>query len=107
MSAFVTWLRRLGGVPRAAGDDALAQLILAAREDPLFRARVEGVLRLPAAQREALVNTAVHEMRLRGEPAEAQAAFAALASEEGAHLALQLIADPARASVGSGLGESK
>ena len=71
--------------------DALASLILAAREDSAFRKRLIFVLRLPITQREPLVKTAVDEMRLRGESTAAQAAFATLATEDGARTALQLL----------------
>jgi hypothetical protein len=73
------------------GADALATLILAAREDEAFRRRLTFVLRLPPKQREALVRTAVDEMRLQGEPAEARAAFVSVATEEGAAIALRLL----------------
>lgn len=59
-------------------------LLLAARDDADFRARVVGFLRLPADQREPLMKTALHEMELRGEPAFVRAAFAVLATEAGA-----------------------
>lgn len=73
------------------GDDALAQLILAAREDAAFRARLVFVLRLPGPQRRALIQTAVAEMRMRGEPTDAQEAFSALAADDAASLALRLL----------------
>ena len=74
-----------------APGDALATLLLAAKEDQEFRRRLEFLLRLPALQRQSLVNTGLHEMEVRGEPAEARAAFAVLATEEGAALALREI----------------
>lgn len=69
----------------------MAALLMAAREDTAFKARLLAVLRLPLAQREPLVRTAVDEMRLRGEPAETQLAFATLATEEGARAALRFL----------------
>jgi hypothetical protein len=74
-----------------AGGEALARLILAAAEDAEFRKRLLFVLRLPLAQRQPMIRTAVDEMRLRGEPAEIRAAFMALSSDEGAHTALKLL----------------
>ena len=71
--------------------DALAALITAAREDHAFRKRLILVLRLPTAQREPLLHTAVEEMKLRGEPAAARQAFATLATEQGAKTALKLL----------------
>ena len=47
----------------------LARLLLAAREDAKLRAQVLFLLKLPPAQRESLVNSALAEMALRGEPA--------------------------------------
>jgi len=47
--------------------DVIATLLLAARSDSALRLRLELLLRLPSLQRESLVNTAVAEMRLRGE----------------------------------------
>jgi len=74
-----------------SGADALATLILAAREDAAFRQRLVIVLRLPASHREALIRTAVSEMRLRGEAPAVQKALLALSTEEGARTALQLL----------------
>jgi hypothetical protein len=74
-----------------AGADVLATLVMAAREDAAFRKRLIFVLRLPRLQREPLVKTAVDEMRLRGEPADVQAAFVTLSTDDGARTALQLL----------------
>lgn len=71
--------------------ETLARLLLAAKEDLAFRQRVLSLLRLPAAQREPLIHSAVHEMRLRGEPEAACAAFATLAAKEGAAAALRYL----------------
>jgi len=71
--------------------DALARLLMAAKEDSGFRARVLSVLRAPTLQRESLIHTAVDEMRLRGESEAACAAFATLATEEGAKTALRIL----------------
>ena len=71
--------------------DTLATLILAAREDAAFRARLIFILQLPPAQREPLVKTAVNEMQLRGEPAAVRAAFASLSTDDGARVALDLL----------------
>ena len=71
--------------------DALAELVLAARDDSEFKKRVLFVLHLPKAQRESLVNSAVEEMSLRGESVAVRAAFLSLATEEGAEVAARLI----------------
>lgn len=71
--------------------DTLARLLLAAKEDEAFRKRVWFILQLPAAQRESLIHSAVHEMRLRGESEAACAAFATLAAEEGAATARRIL----------------
>jgi hypothetical protein len=71
--------------------DALATLLLAAKEDREFCQQVEFLLGLPALQRQSLVNTSLQEMEIRGEPAHARAAFAVLATEEGAAIALRAI----------------
>ena len=81
----------LGGNDAGSAADALACLIVAAREDPAFRKRVLLVLQLPANQRESMVRSAVAEMKLRGESGALQAAFTALSSAEGADLAARLI----------------
>lgn len=73
------------------GEDALAALVMAAREDHTFRRRLILVLRLPLSQRQPLLHTAIEEMRLRGEPVAARLAFATVASEEGARTALKLL----------------
>jgi hypothetical protein len=80
------------------GSDTLASLIMAAQEDAAFRARLVAVLRLPLAQRRSIMNTAIEEMRLRGEPAAAQQAFAMLTTDQGAQTALRLLAlhEPSR-----------
>lgn len=75
----------------------LARLLLAAREDAKLRAQVLFLLKLPPAQRESLVNSALAEMALRGEPAEIRAAFAVLASAEGAERAQVELESPSRA----------
>ena len=74
--------------------DTLATLVLAANEDEEFLRRVQFLLRLPAVQRESLVHTGLHEMEIRGEPASARAAFAVLATEEGAAIALRALESP-------------
>jgi hypothetical protein len=71
--------------------DMLATLLLAARDDEKFRRQLELILQLPAAQRESVVNTGLHEMAIRGESAEARAAFAVLATEDGARIAMQML----------------
>lgn len=76
------------GQPRS---DAMTTLVMAAREDYTFRRRLILLLRLPSAQREPLLHTAVEEMRVRGEPVAARQAFATLATEEGARTALKLL----------------
>jgi hypothetical protein len=75
------------------GADTLATLIMAASEDAAFRKRLVTVLRLPTAQREPLIRTAVDEMRLRGEPAGVQEAFLTLTTAHGAKVALHLLGD--------------
>ena len=69
----------------------LADLILAAREDVVFRNQILALVSLPLAQREPLIHTALHEMRLRGESAAACAAFGALGTEDGATAAARLL----------------
>ena len=73
------------------GDD-LAQLLRAAQEDDALRRDLLQLLRAPAEQREAMVNTALHEMELRDEPGSIRAAFAVLATEHGAKTALEVLA---------------
>lgn len=90
MGSIASWLAKRVA-PRVDGREVLARLVLAAREDPDFRTRLLFVLRLPLSQREPLIRTAVDEMRLRGDSAEAQSAFLCLATDEGALTALKLL----------------
>jgi len=78
---------RDAGEPR----DAVASLLVAAREDPTLHRQLLALLRAPALQRASILGTARHEMELRGEPAAYCAALAVLASDEGARLALQAL----------------
>lgn len=73
--------------------EALARLLVAAKEDAGFRRQVLAILRVPTVQRTSLINTAIHEMRLRGESEAACAAFATLATEEGAKVALRVLGE--------------
>lgn len=91
MSSTIQKLGRFLRPTPSDGREELAELILAAREDPQFKAQVLALLQLPQAQREPLVRTAVEEMRLRNESAETRAAFARLATAEGARTALRLL----------------
>jgi hypothetical protein len=91
MNGLIEMLTRRPRPKQNIGADALATLIIAATEDAGFRRRLIAVLQLPQSQREPLVTTAVDEMRLRGEPADVRAAFMAIATEEGARTALQLL----------------
>jgi len=71
--------------------EALASLVLAARDDATFRQRGMAVLNLSATQRESIVRTAVEEMERNGEPAAMRAAFLVLATSEGAEAAARMI----------------
>ena len=75
--------RQAGQVSSEAGD-ALARLLLEAAQDARLRAQILFLLNLPPKQRESLVNSALEEMKLRGEAAEFRTAFAVLATDEGA-----------------------
>lgn len=75
--------RQTGQVSGEAGD-VLARLLMEAQQDARLRAQILFLLKLPLGQRESLVNSALEEMKLRGEPAEIRAAFAVLATDEGA-----------------------
>ena len=91
MNGLIEKLARRSHSKRETGADALATLIVAATEDAEFRRRLISVLRLPQSQRVSLVNTAVDEMRLRGESADVRAAFLTLSTEDGARTALQIL----------------
>jgi len=71
--------------------DVIASLLLAAKEDPDLYRRMIFLLTAPAAHREPLVNSAIHEMRLRGESAGICAAFATFIPDEGAKAALNIL----------------
>jgi hypothetical protein len=73
--------------------EAIARLLLVAKEDAAFKRQLEGILRLASHHRGSLLNDAVHQMYLHGEPASFQAAFAVLATDEGAAAALRVIGD--------------
>jgi hypothetical protein len=73
--------------------ELFASLLIAAREDPQLREQVLHLSGFPRLQRQSLVNTALHEMALRGEAADARAAFAILATDEGARAAAKFLRD--------------
>jgi hypothetical protein len=85
---------KVRGALDRASRDALGRLLLAAQEDAALRRQLLFLLRAPSLQRESLVNTAVHEMTLRGESADARTAFALLGSEQGARVALDFLQAP-------------
>ena len=87
----ISKLRGLIGWREEDPREVLAQLLLATKDDPAFRHELLSLLQAPAAQRQSLVNTALHEMMLRGEPNGARAAFAMLATDEGARVALEVL----------------
>jgi hypothetical protein len=67
--------------------DVLARLLLESRQDPRLRAQILFLRKLPPPQRESLVNSALAEIKLRGEPVEISSAFAVLATDKGARAA--------------------
>lgn len=71
-------------VNRDSAKDALASLLMAAREDEILKKEISRLIRLPDAQRESLVISAIDEMKLRGESPEICGAFAILATSDGA-----------------------
>jgi len=87
-------LRRWFSGPAVDYREAIALLLLAAREDEAFGRQVRFLLSLPAAQRISLVNTALHEMNLRGESQSLREAFAVLATDNGAAAALRALDNP-------------
>ena len=72
--------------------EVMATLLLAAKEDATLRTSILCLLHTPPAQRESLINTALHQMQLRGESAGNCAAFAMLGTESGAKTALAVLA---------------
>ncbi len=74
-----------------SADDLVARLLMAARSDETLKTQILYLARLPGHQRESVVNTAIHEMELRGESRADRAAFALLATEEGSAAALRLL----------------
>jgi len=63
-----------------APGDTIARLVAAA-DDPAFRARLLFVVGLPASHRSSLIPGAIQEMRLKGEDAADRLAFPTLADE--------------------------
>lgn len=88
---FTDRLRQFFRRREADPGDALATLLRAAQEDTALRFQLLALLRAPKLQRESMVHTAVHEMSLRGEPAEVRAAFGVLATDAGAKTALAVL----------------
>lgn len=87
------WNREVERDDSGDAGDRLARLLLAAQEDPAFRARLLWVLRLPRREREPLLRTAIEEMRLRGESAEDRAVLDALTTDSGAETALRALGE--------------
>ncbi|MCC5023265.1 MAG: hypothetical protein J6386_10965 [Candidatus Synoicihabitans palmerolidicus] len=73
--------------------EAFSQMILAARKDEAFREEVLRLLSVPMVQRKSLIKSALHEMDRRREPGDVQAAFALLATDEGAAIAARALAE--------------
>lgn len=69
----------------------LTTLLMAAREDDELRAEIENLLQMPDRDRGALIQTAVEEMKLKGESASARAAFAMLGTPEGAAVSQKVL----------------
>ncbi|MDB4384897.1 hypothetical protein N9Z12_02490 [Opitutaceae bacterium] len=69
----------------------VATLMLAARENDALRTDIEALLNMPDSARAALIHTVVEEMKLKGEPSSARAAFAMLSTPEGAAAARQAL----------------
>jgi hypothetical protein len=72
-----------GKSPVGASESATV-LLLAAREDPEFGDRLQAILRLPSFHRKSMINTALNEMQLKGEPPLLMQAIALLADDESA-----------------------
>ena len=89
---FLATLRKWFHLREEEPQDVIARLLLAAKEDDAFRQRILFLLQAPTAQRQSLVNSALHEMSLRGEPQSVRTAFAVLATDEGARAALHVLA---------------
>jgi hypothetical protein len=85
-------LKKFVGSEEEDPREVLATLLLAAKADATLRQQIVLLLQTAPAQRESLINTALHQMRLRGESAAACAAFAMLGTEEGAKAALEVLA---------------
>jgi hypothetical protein len=88
---FLSHVRKFLLLEDESPSDVIARLLLAAKEDKAFRDRIRFLLRAPSAQRQSLVNSALHEMTLRGEPQNVRTAFALLATDEGAETALRVL----------------
>jgi hypothetical protein len=72
------------GKPRENAGESATVLLLAAREDPEFGNRLHAILRLPSFHRKSMVNTALNEMQLKGEPPLLMQAIALLADDASA-----------------------
>jgi len=64
--------------------ESAAVLLLAAKEDPEFGDRLRAILRLSSFHRKSMINTALNEMQLKGEPPLLMQAIALLAHDESA-----------------------
>ena len=94
MAGAIQRIREWFGARGPDGRDALASLVLAAREDAAFREQLLVVLRLPRTQREPLITTALEQMALRGEPSFAREAFRILSTDAGARQAIRALEAP-------------
>ena len=68
---------------KSPGDvsESATVLLLAAREDPELGDRLRAILRLPSFHRKSMINTALNEMQLKGEPPLLMQAIALLADD--------------------------
>ena len=71
--------------------DVITSLLLAAKNNPELRQQLVFLLSAASVHRQSLINTALHQMERQGEPRSVRAAFALLASDEGAKTALNVL----------------
>ncbi len=71
--------------------DVIASLLLAAKDDSALRGQLLFLLSTSSVHRQSLVNAALREMKKQRESDGVQAAFALLATNEGARSALDVL----------------
>lgn len=85
------WLMRIFKQKKLSGTDAFTTLIALAEDDSEVRMRILKILLLDDFNRESLINSFIHEMKIKSAPSEIIAAFACLSDKNIAAKALEIL----------------